>query len=210
MARGDVEAPLGLASFDTLVDRHVPAGLDLTVRQIGSPQRLGGPVDQVAYWMLQGSLTNTTRHAAGRGQVEIVFRTTEFVLTVANPVRRANPTSSNGWHGLVGMCERATLLGGSRDTERVGIFCPHAQLPYGARTGDDPSPDRSRRPLRIRSGVRRRDSPTVCGSWPIRPKTLAPNTSTATQAGDPKGGGSGRPPNGRAVSRANSEGRRQS
>ncbi len=62
MARGDVEAPLGLASLDTLVDLHATAGLDLTVRQIGLRQRLGGPVDQAAYWILEESLTNATRH----------------------------------------------------------------------------------------------------------------------------------------------------
>jgi signal transduction histidine kinase len=52
-----------------------------------------------------------------------------------------NPTPSNrarggAGHGIVGMCERAALIGGSLDAgESDGIFEVRASLPYGADGG---------------------------------------------------------------------------
>lgn len=126
-----MEAPLGLASLDTLVERHASAGLDVTVRRAGAPQPLGRPVDQAVYRILQESLSNAARHGTGRADVELAFRDAGIELTVANPVLAADQAPATGRHGLIGMRERATLLGGEPDTRRVnGTFRVHAQLPY--------------------------------------------------------------------------------
>jgi signal transduction histidine kinase len=49
-------------------------------------------------------------------------------------VRDSGPESANGGHGLIGMRERATLLGGSFDADRNnGTFRVRAMLPYRGR-----------------------------------------------------------------------------
>ncbi len=133
--RGVVEAPTGLASLDTLVERHASAGLDVTVGTAGAPRRLGRPVDQAAYRILQEALTNAARHGAGgSARIDLAFGATALELTVSNPVPAAGGARSSGGHGLVGMRERASLLGGSVDADRVdGAFRLRAQLPYGGR-----------------------------------------------------------------------------
>jgi signal transduction histidine kinase len=46
------------------------------------------------------------------------------------PTRRSPP--SGGGHGLIGMRERATLLGGDLDAEAAnGAFRLRARIPYG-------------------------------------------------------------------------------
>jgi len=129
---GGVEAPTGLASLDTLVERHGSTGLEVTVGSTGAPRPLRGPVDQAAYRILQEALTNAARHGTGSARIGLAFGDTGFELTVANPVLGEDRVRSTGGHGLVGMRERATLVGGSLDTERVdGAFRLRAQLPYG-------------------------------------------------------------------------------
>lgn len=126
-----VEAPPGLASLDTLVERHASAGLDVTIGTAGAQRPVGGPVDQAAYRILQEALSNAARHGTGSARIEVAFRDTGLELTVANPVLVAGRARSNGGYGLIGMRERATLLGGSLDAERVnGAFRLRARLPY--------------------------------------------------------------------------------
>jgi signal transduction histidine kinase len=128
--RGTVEAPVGLASLATLVEQHASTGLDITVHRAGEPRPLGGPADQAAYRILQESLSNAARHGTGSADVELVFRDGGIELTVVNPVGSAGQASSTGRHGLIGMRERATLLGGEFRAERAdGTFRLRARLP---------------------------------------------------------------------------------
>jgi signal transduction histidine kinase len=122
-----VEPPPGLAALDTLVRRHREAGLDVTTRISGQRRPLAPGVDRGAYRILQEALTNTARHGRGQANVDIVFAG-ELELTVDNPVDGA--PARGGGHGLVGMRERAALLGGSVETAvRDGSFHVHARLP---------------------------------------------------------------------------------
>jgi signal transduction histidine kinase len=133
---GAIEAPRGLVSLDTLVARHVAAGLEVTVDATGTPGSLGGPADQAAYRILQEALTNAARHGAGSARVELAFGDTAVELTVTNPVLAGDRARSSGGHGLVGMRERASLLGGRFDAERAGgTFRVHARIPAGGRGG---------------------------------------------------------------------------
>jgi signal transduction histidine kinase len=132
---GIVEAPPGLASLDTLIAHREAAGLEVTLDASGPPQPLGAAADQAAYRILQEALTNAARHGAGSARVELAFRETAVELTVTNPVPAAGGPQSGGGHGLVGMRERAALLGGSLDAERAnGAFGVHARIPYGGRS----------------------------------------------------------------------------
>jgi signal transduction histidine kinase len=133
---GAVEAPPGLASIDTLIARHSAAGLAVTVETTGAPRPLGGAADQAAYRILQEALTNAARHGAGDARVELAFGDAAVELTVTNAVSADGPPSSGGGHGLIGMRERATLLGGSLDSERSnGMFQIRARIPFGGHRG---------------------------------------------------------------------------
>ncbi len=125
------DAPLGLASLDTLIARHGAAGLDVSVARQGIPQPLESASDQAAYRILQEALTNAARHGTGAALVELVFDQTALELTISNPAPSNGATRRNGGHGLIGMRERATVLAGSLDAERAnGAFRVRARLPY--------------------------------------------------------------------------------
>jgi signal transduction histidine kinase len=126
-----VEPPPGLAALETLAQRHRAAGLDVATGIRGDRRPLSPSVDRGAYRILQEALTNAARHGAGSAEIDVAFDPSALEITVANPVRpdhRARDT--RGGHGLVGMRERAALLGGSVETTvRDGRFCLHARLP---------------------------------------------------------------------------------
>ncbi len=131
-ANGVVEAPPGLASLDTLIAHHAAAGLEVTFDASGAPRSLGGAADQAAYRILQEALTNAARHGAGSARIELAFGDAAVELNVTNPVPARGSPRSGGGHGLIGMRERATLLGGNLDAERSnGAFRILARIPYG-------------------------------------------------------------------------------
>jgi signal transduction histidine kinase len=134
-ANGGVAAPTGLASLETLVARHAATGLDVDVTTTGEPPRqLDNAVDQAAYRILQEALTNAARHGTGAARVELAFDTTALQLTITNPASGDRAGRTNGGHGLIGMRERATLLGGSLDTERADqVFRVRVRIPYEGR-----------------------------------------------------------------------------
>jgi signal transduction histidine kinase len=133
-ASGAVDAPPGLASLDTLVARHAAAGLNVSVVSAGEPLPLETVVDQTAYRILQEALTNAARHGTGAARVELLFGTEALELTVVNAAAGARAPRANGGHGLIGMSERATLLGGRLEAGRSNAaFRVHAHLPYRGR-----------------------------------------------------------------------------
>lgn len=130
--RDGVEAPTGLAAVGTLLERHRAAGLDVQLRVAGSRRPLPPALDQAAYRILQESLTNAARHGGGAAQVDLAYRRDGLELTVANPLRPEAETEGAG-HGVLGMRERAELLGGRLEARRDGSsFRLHASLPYAA------------------------------------------------------------------------------
>jgi signal transduction histidine kinase len=126
---GDVEPPPGLAALDGLVERHRAAGLEVSVETRGSDRALARGADQAAYRILQEALTNAARHGNGGVEVDIAFGDSAVEITVTNRV--VNGAGGEG-HGLVGMRERAALLGGTLETATSnGYFRLRARLPYG-------------------------------------------------------------------------------
>jgi signal transduction histidine kinase len=132
---GAVDAPPGLASLDTLVSRQAAAGLEVAVASEGKPRQLESAVDQAAYRILQEALTNAGRHGTGAARVQLAFGDAALELTISNAATTDSGPRSNGGHGLIGMRERATLLGGSLDAGLANSeFRVHARLPYGGRS----------------------------------------------------------------------------
>jgi signal transduction histidine kinase len=126
---GSVEPPLGLAALETLAARHRSAGLAVSIRTRGSQRPLPPALDRAAYRILQEALTNAAKHGAGTAEVELSFGPTALELAVTNPA--ANDSAPAAGHGLVGMRERAALLGGSLEAGPSDRrFRVRARLPY--------------------------------------------------------------------------------
>ena len=83
---------------------------------------------------LQEALTNAARHGQGGAALEIDYGADELRLTVTNRIDLTKPPGRDGGgRGLVGMRERATLLGGGLDVAReADTFRVTARLPYDA------------------------------------------------------------------------------
>ncbi len=128
---GVVEAPPGLASLDTLVAHRAAAGLEVALDKSGTQRPLGAPADQAAYRIVQEALTNAARHGAGCVRVELAFEDTAVQIAVTNAVIAGDRPQWEG-HGLIGMRERATLVGGQFTAECAnGVFRVRAGIPYG-------------------------------------------------------------------------------
>jgi signal transduction histidine kinase len=101
---------------------------------VRGPRRPLAPgIDQAAYRILQEALTNAARHGRGSVEVDVAFGPTVLELTVTNPTEPdENALAAGGGHGVVGMRERAALLGGSLEARAAnGVFRVRARLPYG-------------------------------------------------------------------------------
>ncbi|MFJ4783987.1 sensor histidine kinase [Streptomyces sp. NPDC088794] len=106
-----------LARLDELADRVRATGMTVRVRCEGVTDRLPAAVDLAAYRIVQEALTNTLRHAADADEVSVrVTAESECVeVTVVDNGRTqqgSSATTGEG-RGLVGMKERARLVGGS-------------------------------------------------------------------------------------------------
>jgi signal transduction histidine kinase len=125
---GTVDPPIGLAALDRLVQRYEEAGLEVETRVEGEPRVLSRAVDQAAYRIAQEALTNAAKHGAPRAELVVTYGGRALELTVTNPAPDAVVVEG---HGIVGMRERAALLGGRTEVSSVGgTFRVHVELPY--------------------------------------------------------------------------------
>ncbi|MFC6015012.1 sensor histidine kinase [Plantactinospora solaniradicis] len=138
----ELGVPAGPAALDELLARHEESGLRIVATERGVRRALPPSVAWSAYRILQEALTNAARHGRGSAEVGMLFGDEAMEITVANPVARDGGGGAPvaGGHGIVGMRERATLLGGSLDTaDGGGTFRLHARLPYHSlMRADDP------------------------------------------------------------------------
>ncbi|MGP0101012.1 MAG: sensor histidine kinase [Solirubrobacteraceae bacterium] len=129
----------GLSEIDRLVDATSHAGVPTQVEISGHRRALPATVDLAAYRIVQESLTNVLRHAAGASaRVAICYADQEMTISVDDDGRamtRAAPaTNGHGkapGHGILGMRERAHALGGELQAapRADGGFRVHARLP---------------------------------------------------------------------------------
>ncbi|MEU8590767.1 histidine kinase [Streptomyces sp. NPDC048664] len=159
---GDPEAPTepapGLARLDELADTFRNAGLPVEVARADDGTVLPAAVDLAAYRVIQEALTNVRKHAGERAKAEVsvvrVGPTLEITVlddgasapTVPAPAAPEPPgpgAAGRGGHGLLGMRERVTALGGTLTAapRYGGGFRVHAILPADSRKTTAPTVD---------------------------------------------------------------------
>jgi signal transduction histidine kinase len=121
-----------------LVDAARDAGLAVELAQRGPVSKLPAAVGSCAFRIVQESLSNAGRHAPGAAisvGVEVEPSIVRLKISNGPPVPTRNRTTAvNGrGHGLAGMQERVTLLGGafSAGPTANGGFAVAAELPTG-------------------------------------------------------------------------------
>jgi signal transduction histidine kinase len=127
----------GLAELDGLLDSARSGGVRLTSSVSGTPRALPQGVDLSAYRILQEALSNAMRHAPGSAvRVELAYAPRALVIKVRNDACAApDGDVDTAGHGLIGMRERAGMLGGHLEAAPTedGGFLVTAVLPD---TGD--------------------------------------------------------------------------
>jgi len=123
----------GLAHLDDLTEPLRAAGLKVVVTREGTPMVLPPGVDVSAYRIVQEALTNTLRHArATLAEVTFRYGPDAIEIDVVDDGRGAPGGSGDGpGFGLIGMRERAALLGGILEVGPTshGGYRVHARLP---------------------------------------------------------------------------------
>ncbi|MET9833819.1 histidine kinase [Streptomyces sp. NPDC006385] len=138
-----------LDRLEALVENTRAAGLTVTVEITGRRRPLQPGVELSAYRIVQEALSNILRHAPGAvARVAVAYDYDGLTLRITNsrPERPAPPSQGTG-HGLLGMRERAAMLGGALSAypSKDGGYVVSAYLPAHQRAeGLGYVPDHSR------------------------------------------------------------------
>jgi signal transduction histidine kinase len=131
--------PPQLDALPELATAMSRAGLPTEVIVEGEVRALSEMLQLSAYRIVQEALTNARRHAPGsRVQVELNYLGDRLAVRVVDdgtsaPVTKIEDRTKVMGHGLVGMRERATMLGGrfAAGPRTEGGFAVQAELPVG-------------------------------------------------------------------------------
>ncbi|GGR94605.1 two-component sensor histidine kinase [Streptomyces aureoverticillatus] len=147
---GDPEAPTepapGLGRLDDLVDTFRHAGLPVDVARGDADLKPPAAVDLAAYRIIQEALTNVQKHAGehAKAEVSVVRVGPNLEITVLDDgaggdAQAADDPDRGGGHGLIGMRERVSALGGrcSAGPRYGGGFRVHAILPVATEKQGD-------------------------------------------------------------------------
>jgi signal transduction histidine kinase len=127
-----LEPQPGVADLPRLVDDARRSGLAVTFDSSGEPRRLPATLDLAIYRIVQEGLTNVRKHARdARAFVSVRYELDRVDVEVRNSGTGDRATAARGGHGLLGIRERVTLLGGSLHggPEPDGGFALRVRLP---------------------------------------------------------------------------------
>lgn len=124
-----------LDRLDALIENTRAAGLDVVTDIRGEVHQYPTGVELSAYRIIQEALSNALRHAPGsevRVEVSHDFHGLHLGVVNSRPQQPVSPSPGTG-HGLLGMRERATMLGGhlTAAPTQQGGFAVSAFLPRG-------------------------------------------------------------------------------
>lgn len=122
----------GLNRLGGLLDSVAATGLQVAHQQDGEPRPLPSAVDLAAYRIVQESLTNVRKHGGEpTAHLRLSYTPTGLTIAVNNRTRPTTSPHPNPGHGLTGMRERATSVGGTLDAgpDTNGHFAVRAFLP---------------------------------------------------------------------------------
>ncbi len=127
----------GLAQLPELVEQARTAGVLVELVIDGQPLAIPPGLDIAAYRIVQESITNAAKHAAGTTVTATLrYRADSLEIDVVNGggSQAATMQLPRGGHGLVGMRERVALFGGSLEAapDDDGGFRVRARLPLPA------------------------------------------------------------------------------
>jgi signal transduction histidine kinase len=126
----EAPAPTDPVALEELAGKHRASGLDVQTRVDGPRRDLPPSLAWAGYRILQEALTNAARHGTGTADVAVRSAPDAVEITVTNPTALGRPPPGGGGHGIVGMRERAHLLGGTLEAHHGdGVFRLHAWLP---------------------------------------------------------------------------------
>jgi signal transduction histidine kinase len=125
----------GLEDLEDLAAELRAAGVPVTLRMDGSPDPVPPALALTAYRLVQESLTNVVRHAAGAAATVTVTHGADAldveVTDDGPPAPRPRDGDAPGGHGQLGMRERVAVWGGTLDAGPLpgGGYRVHAVLP---------------------------------------------------------------------------------
>jgi signal transduction histidine kinase len=123
-----------LAQLDELVAGYREAGLPVRLELAGTPHPLPGGVELSVYRIIEEALTNVLKHSEPtRVTVTLCYRASRLEIEVVDDGATQPPPAAHAGHGIVGLRERITLLGGELEVgpREGGGFRVAARLPLG-------------------------------------------------------------------------------
>jgi signal transduction histidine kinase len=131
-------APIhGLSEIPHLVAGMNETGVKATLTAVNTPERLPARIDLASYRIVQEALTNVLKHAGPNPTAEVRLGSEDGMLTVEVVDNGSGITTMSGaGQGLIGMRERAMLLGGTFEAgpRLAGGFRVMVRLPLDGST----------------------------------------------------------------------------
>lgn len=127
----DLEPSRSIAQLPELVGALRRAGVDVNLTISGDRRPLPRLVEWSAFRIVQEALTNVVKHTAEpRAHVEVAYEPETLALVVINDGRAAAGDATDG-RGIIGMRERASVLGGEIEIgpDGRGGFLVRARIP---------------------------------------------------------------------------------
>ncbi|WP_393100702.1 sensor histidine kinase [Streptomyces sp. LN325] len=131
--------PPGLSRLATMLDALGAAGPRVEHRQEGEARPLPSAVDLAAYRIVQESLTNAHKHGSEPvARLRLDYTPAGLGIVVENAAAQRGPDAHGTGHGLIGLRERVSSIGGTVRTGRDdgGRFTVSAFLPVASEPVD--------------------------------------------------------------------------
>jgi signal transduction histidine kinase len=121
-----------LTCLDDLIHHVRESGVPVTVELVGDRSEVPPGVDLSAYRIVQEALTNVIKHAGQAASATVTLEYHPDALAVRVRDTGCGPTEANPGHGLIGIRERAAVVGGEVQAGPGpdGGFEIRARLPY--------------------------------------------------------------------------------